>query len=236
MQVDAGTIVLKGAAGSLREPARGAARRHQRRVPGGQPLPEPLRRGEHVHRPRAPAAGAHPVAGDAAARHRSARARRRPRRRVGARVHALARGAADGGDRARDRHLGRRADPRRADVEPRPRRGGAAVRRDPAARGERDRRGLRLALPRPGLRDRRPRDRVAKRTARRRVEGGRAQPRRARDEHARARAHDAGGARAQAARRPGVARADDACPRGQSGREEEGHLTVRPRTPSAARS
>ena len=232
MHVDAGKIVLKGEPVHFREPARGAARRHQRRVPGSQPLPEPVRRGEHVHRPRASATGPHPVAGDAAARHRSSRARRRPRRCVGARVHALARRAADGGNRAGNRHLGRCADPRRADVEPRPRRGGAAVRRDPSARGEWDRRGLRVALPRAGLRDRRPRDRAAERTVRRRVEGGRAQPRRARDEHARPRAHDAGGARTQAAYPAASARADDSCPRGQSGREEEGYCTVRSRTPS----
>ena len=40
-------------AGRVHRPAAGAARRRQHRLPGGQPLRQPLGGGEHLHRPRA---------------------------------------------------------------------------------------------------------------------------------------------------------------------------------------
>ena len=88
-------------------------------------------------------------------RHRPhVRARRAPDRDPAARRH-----------RPRGRCRGPGADPRRTHLQPRRRRGGQALRGDaPAARaGRRDR--LRLALPRPGLRDRRPDDHPAQRRA-----------------------------------------------------------------------
>ena len=39
-------------AGAHRQPAPGAAGRHQHRLPGGQPLPQPVGGGEHLHRTR----------------------------------------------------------------------------------------------------------------------------------------------------------------------------------------
>ena len=61
------------------------------------------------------------------------------------------------------------ADPRRADLEPRPRRGRAALRRHPRPARQGCRHPVREPLPRPGLRDRRPHHGAAQRTARRRV-------------------------------------------------------------------
>ena len=123
------------------------------------------------------------------------------------------------------------------------RRGGAAVRRDAPARGEQgiaDR--LRLALPRPGLRDRRPRDRAAQRTA------ASASGRRPRtqpqlelvDEHARhASSTTLEAARASKPRADTRQRSSQTTPvlEAKDAREEESSIAaVRPRTPSAARS
>ena len=66
-----------------------------------------------------------------------------------------------------DRRQGARA--RRADLEPRPRRGRRAVPGHPRAEGARRRDPVRLALPRAGLRDLRPHHGAAQRQARRRV-------------------------------------------------------------------
>ena len=186
LQIDAGTIELKGRAGALREPARGAARGDQRRLPGGQPLPEPLGGGEHLHRPRAAPARADPLARDAPQGRRGARARRRPRRRVAALLstHSLA---------VQQMVAIARAIDISADVlildEPTSSLDRGEVdqlfARDPPARGPGDRDRVRLALPRSGLRDRRPGHGAAERPARRRVADRRAQPRRARLEDAR---------------------------------------------------
>ncbi len=67
---------------------------------------------------------------------------------------------------------------RRADLEPRPRRGRAALRRDPRPARPGRRHPVRLALPRPGVRDLRPHHGAAQRQARRRVPCGRPDPRR----------------------------------------------------------
>ena len=48
---DAGEIALEGRPGAVRQPDGGAARRRQHRVPGGQPVHEPLRRREPLPRP-----------------------------------------------------------------------------------------------------------------------------------------------------------------------------------------
>ena len=107
----------------------------------------------------------------------------------------VARRPADGRDRTRDRHLGGRAHPRRADVEPRPGRGRAALHPDPRAQGARDRGRVHLALPRAGVRDHRADHRPSQRAARRRVEDERAPPVGARLEDARPGARVARGAR-----------------------------------------
>ena len=165
--IDEGTILVGGEQ-HVPHPGRVAGRRHQHGLPRGQPLPEPHRRREHDARPRAAPLRLHrhprdepPGPRDPAAparpRHRpQVAARRAPHRDPAARRH-----------RPRRRHRRRAADPRRAHLQPGRRRGRQAVRgHAPAARpGRRDR--VRLALPRPGLRDLRPHDGPAQRPVRR---------------------------------------------------------------------
>ena len=119
-------------------------------------------------------------------------------------VELLGGRAADGGDRARAQRLGARADPRRADLEPRRARGRAAVRRHaaPARRGHGD--PVRHPLPRPDVRDVRPHHRAAQRRARRRVPEGRAAAAGAdpRDGRARAGARPPGARTSRPRRRP----------------------------------
>ncbi len=74
------------------------------------------------------------------------------------------------------------AHPGRADLQPRPRRGRAALRRDPRAAGLRRRDPVRLPLPGPGLRDLRPDHGAAQRRPGRRVPRRRAAPGRPRDQ------------------------------------------------------
>ena len=50
--IDAGTIAARGRAGPFAAPGRRSSRASHG-VPGGEPLPQPLRRGEHPARPRA---------------------------------------------------------------------------------------------------------------------------------------------------------------------------------------
>ena len=154
--------------------------------------------------PRAPPLRRHQRPGDEPPRPGDAREPRhrhrphlRPRR-------APDRDPAAGRHRPRRRRRGAGADPRRAHLQPGRRRGGQAVRGDaPAARpGRRDR--LRLALPRPGLRDRRPDDDPAQRQAGRGADGRRDQPARAgqADDRPRARGPRAPRPRGQRARPP----------------------------------
>ena len=91
-------------------------------------------------------------------------------------------------DQPGDGHRLPRARARRADLQPRPRRGRAALRRHPRPARPRRRHPLRLALPRPGVRDLRPHHGAAQRQARRRVPRGRPDPRRAGRPDARPRA------------------------------------------------
>ncbi len=94
-------------------------------------------------------------------RHRARRdaARGRPARRPAAARH---RGA-------RRRHRCARADPRRADLEPRRRRSQGAVRAHPTLARQGRRHPVRHAFPRPGLRDLRSHDGAAQRQVRRRI-------------------------------------------------------------------
>ena len=143
--------------------------RHLDRLPGGQPLRQPLGRRERHARPRAARGRRHRLAGGPP---RGRRAPREPRADHRHPLHAVdpldRRPAAR---RDQPRHGARRqgARPRRADLEPRPRRGGAALRRHPrpARQGRRD--PLRQPLPRPGVRDLGPHHGAAQRQADRRV-------------------------------------------------------------------
>ena len=94
------------------------------------------------------------------------------------------------GDRPRRRRRGQGAHPRRADLQPRLRRGREALHghAPPARRGRGHR--LRLPLPRPDLRDRRPDDDPAQRPARRGAAGLRDHPARAGPLDDRSRARD----------------------------------------------
>lgn len=104
------------------------------------------------------------------------------------------------GDGVGSRHQGAR--PRRADVQPRPRRGPRTLPADAAVEGRGGRDPLRLALPRPDLRDLRPHDRPAQRHPRRRAHGQRTRPGRPDPADDRQGPGPAGGApRAPAARR-----------------------------------
>ena len=101
---------------------------HQHGLPGGEPLPEPVGRGEHPDRPGPEAPGPDRLARPAPTRRRDPpRPRHRGRRHPAARL-LPGRDPADGGDRpgARDR-VGTDPDPGRADVEPRRARDRAAL-------------------------------------------------------------------------------------------------------------
>ena len=125
--IDAGTIRLDGEPAVFAGPGAGAAGRDQHRLPGGQPLREPLGRGEHLPRPRA--APARPRSTGGRMRRRAAELLARLDLDIdalGAR-RVLARRPADGRHRPGHRHRRRGAHPRRADLQPRRRRGRAAV-------------------------------------------------------------------------------------------------------------
>ena len=145
------------------------------------------------------AAGSASTGGDARARHaRRSPARASAPRPARAAVVDLDRDAAARRDQPGDGHRLQGAHPRRADLEPRRRRGRGALRRHPPAPRPGRRDPVRLALPRPGLRDQRPHHGAAQRPVRRRVPHARARPhaahlqddrqgpRRARDRSARA--------------------------------------------------
>ena len=165
--IDAGQrSTLDGAGGPLRRARCRRSRRGEHRLPGGQPLRQPLGRGEHLHRPGAALVRRGSSWG--AMRRRAARAagpaRPRHRRDRDAR-HLLAGHAADGGDRPGHRHRGQGPDPGRAHLQPRRRRGGPALPDHAPAQGPGHRDPVRHPLPRPGLRDRRPDHRAAQRPA-----------------------------------------------------------------------
>ena len=107
-------------------PGAAQAGRDRDGVPGGEPLPQPHRRGEHPARPRAAQARAHRPAGRPPPGRRAARPAQPGRRPgLGARRPPAGRPAA-GGHRQGGRPRRRRADPRRAHLQPRRRRGRAS--------------------------------------------------------------------------------------------------------------
>ena len=172
---DQGTITFDGQDVQVRSPQHAQALGHQHRLPGSQPLPQPLGRREHPHRPRAEEVGPDRSPGHGSAGPRDpSRPRHRHRRDPAARL-VLGRDPADGGDRPgpRDR-VGQGPDPRRADVEPRRPRDRAALRGHAQApvRGAIDR--LHHPLPRPGLRGHRSDHGPPEREARRDVSDRRA--------------------------------------------------------------
>ena len=126
-------------------------RGHLNRVPRSEPLPEPLGRRERHAGPRAqeqprnqlevgPSGGGTPS--------------REPRSAAGhpvGPVEPLHRGPTARGDQPRHGPRRTSADPRRADLEPRPRRGRPALRSGPRPAGQGCRDSLREPLPRPGL-------------------------------------------------------------------------------------
>ena len=119
-------------------------------------------------------------------------------------------------------------DPRRADLQPRRRRGRAAVPGDAAAQGGGHRDPVRHPLPRPGLRDLRPDDRAAQRPAGRRVPHRRAQPARPGQQDDR---QGAGGPRAaRGAARRAVAALERGTPVVQA-RRPRPHAARSPRSP-----
>ena len=167
---------------------RGApAPRHRRRpdcrnlgrVPGSQPVLEPHDRRERDARSRGPWSLRDQVEGDASRRRAGARqARPPPSRHPAAAVVAVVGDAAIGGDQPRDGHRFEGAHPRRADVEPRCDRGRATVHRRATTARSRGGDPVRVALPRPGVRDQRPHHHPAQRRLRRRVPDGRTRPHR----------------------------------------------------------
>ena len=113
-----------------------------------------------------------PRPGDGGAR---AHGSRRPRPPCAA-VVDLHRDAAARRHQPRDGHRLEGAHPRRADLEPRRERGRGSLRCHPAPPRPGRRHPLRLALPRPGLRDQRPHHGAAQRPLRRRVPQARSRP------------------------------------------------------------
>ena len=105
LPADAGTMRLDGAGDPPALAARGAGAGHQHRLPGGQPLPQPVGGGEHLRRPHAAARFGCRIdwARGAAQRARGAASALRPRRSTCAALlgELPGRRAADGGDRAR---------------------------------------------------------------------------------------------------------------------------------------
>ena len=159
----------RGRRGVVQRAGAGAGRGHLHRLPGGEPPAEPVGGREHHARPRAA-----PIRLDRLARHAAPRGRaaREPQPRDRPRIAArrpFARRAAARRDRPRDRRAGEGPHPRRAHVVARRRRGRRALPRHPLAEGAGRRDPLRLALPRPGLRDLRPHHRAAQRPTGRRV-------------------------------------------------------------------
>ena len=128
LPLDAGVLIARRRARALRLAARRAARGHQHGLPGDRPAAEPVGRREHLAGPRAAPARV------ASTGRRCATSARATLADLGLDIDPasmlgtpLARGAAARRDRAR--HLDRRARARarRADLEPRPRRGGRAL-------------------------------------------------------------------------------------------------------------
>ena len=134
------------------------------------------------------------------------------------------------------RHLGRRPDPRRAHLEPRPRRGPAALHDRAPAEGAGHRHRLHLALPRPGVRDRGPHHGAAQRPLRRRVADQRPPAGRARLEDARTRAADARGAGAEGEAGRRRLRRGDAGRRGAGARRARARSSPSTSPSRAARS
>ena len=166
---------------------------HLDRLPGSQPLREPLGRRERDARPRAAqrraASTGEPPTARRLATSRTSGCHRHP---LDA-LEPLDRHPAARRHQPRDGARREGAHPRRADLQPRPGRGRAAVRRHarPPRPGRRD--PLRQPLPRPGLRGLGPHHRPAQRPAHRRVPRRRPPPRGARHQDDRPRARRARG-------------------------------------------
>ena len=178
LPMESGILRLAGQQVTFATPHDCPGRGHQHGLPGDRAAAE--RVGGREHRARSGAAQVRP---DRLARHASERCCRAARAGVGHRPrldprHPSGGGAAAGRDRAGHLHRRQGARPRRADVEPGPQRGGRALPRDPRAQEARRRHPVRLALPRPGLRDLRPCHRPARRTTRRGVPDERSAARR----------------------------------------------------------
>ena len=226
---DAGTITFDGQDVHVRSPQHAQSIGHQHRLPGDQPLPQPVDGGEHPDRAGAASLGSDRLAGDEPpGRPDPQRPRHRGRRDAAPRV-LFGRDPADGGDRPGARHLvGADPHPRRAHVEPRRPRDGTALRGDAQAAqpGHRDR--LHHPLPRPGLSGRRSDHGPAQRATGRNLRPAGPAPLRAHRQDAgpepdRARRHDPDQARLE----PGGHRRD--APPGDPGRPDGIDRAVRPR-------